>query len=107
MANGNSTSIDAGKPRLASIVHDLSCVNGIDLGNGLDALNALLDVNNDWAGDMEAPISRQEFIPLLACVLAKMQGAKNKMESLICDLEIEVAPIAAALAVLKPEVAHV
>jgi hypothetical protein len=102
MANGNSTSIDAGKPprsstnsaRLASIAHDLSCVNGIDLSHGLDALKALTEVNNDWLGNMEAPINRQEFISLLACVLTQMQGAKNRMESLICELEMAVGPIA-------------
>jgi hypothetical protein len=80
--------MSAARPSLASIAHDLSCVNGIDLGHGLDALKALLEVNNDWLGNEEAPISRQEFISLLACVLTQMQGAKNRMESLICELEI-------------------
>jgi hypothetical protein len=79
------------KPQLASIAHDLSCVNGIELGTGLDALKALLYVTADWGGDIEAPLSRPQFIALLECTLAKMQGAKNKMESLICDLEREVA----------------
>jgi hypothetical protein len=78
-------------PRLASIAHDLSCVNGIELGGGLDALNALLDVNADWGGNIEAPLSRRQFVALLDCVRTQVQGAKNKMESLICDLEREVA----------------
>jgi hypothetical protein len=82
------------KPRLASIAHDLSCVNGIELGTGLDALNALIDVNAGWGGLVDAPLSRQQFVALLDCVRTQMQGAKNKMESLICELEIAVDPIA-------------
>jgi hypothetical protein len=92
MANGNSTSIDAGKaPRspddahtqeIKRLAHDLSCLNGIEFGAELDALNALLEINFDWA--------ERYFISLLECVRSKIQHAKNEMEGLIADLEKEV-----------------
>jgi hypothetical protein len=100
MANGNSTSIDAGKaPRspddahtqeIKRLAHDLSCLNGIEFGAELDALNALLEINFDWAAGVPAPISERYFISLLECVRSKIQHAKNEMEGLIADLEKEV-----------------
>jgi hypothetical protein len=78
---------------IGRLAHDLSCVNGIELGGGLDALNALLDINADWTGGDVAPIGPQRFIALLECARLKMQEAKDTMEGLISDLETAVAHV--------------
>jgi hypothetical protein len=84
----------AKNPPLASIqrlAQELSCVNGTELGGGLDALTALLDVNHAWSAGVAGPISMQQFTSLADGARSKMQEAKNKMEGLIGDLENAVA----------------